>query len=59
MTEPITSSTILRDIWGFVLMIVGFKAMMVGSEFNFWYWFKYGKRYTQWMKDRPEFKDTL
>lgn len=59
MTEPMTSFTILQDTFRIVLMVVGFKAMMVGSEFNFWYWLKYGKRYTQWLRDRPEFKDTL
>jgi hypothetical protein len=40
--------------WAFI--VIGVKAILVGSEFNFWYWFKYGDKYWFWYKNRPRFK---
>jgi hypothetical protein len=42
----------------FLLLIV-FKNMIIGGDFNFWYWFKYGKIYSNWHNNREEFKDFL
>ena len=36
--------------------LVAFKAMTIGSEFSFIHWFKYGREYTGWYFNRPEFK---
>ncbi len=36
--------------------ILAFKAITIGSEFNFYYWFKYGRRYWDWYNKREEFK---
>lgn len=43
-----------------IILFVGFglvylKAITIGSEFNFYYWFKYKKEYTDWYFNRDEF----
>ena len=40
----------------FVLLLNWFKSILVGSDFNFYHWYKYGKEYTDWYFFRPEFK---
>ena len=45
-----------------VLIIIYFvfiKSMAFGSDFNFYYVFKYGKRYWKWYKNRETFNDYL
>jgi hypothetical protein len=32
------------------------KAVIIGSDFNFYYWFKYGKHYTDWYFNKDEYK---
>lgn len=39
----------------FVLAPVYLKAMIIGSDFNFGHWWKYGKHYTRWYNNRPQF----
>jgi hypothetical protein len=42
--------------WTVLLFTLYFiKGITIGSEFNFLYWYKYGKKYTKWYFDRPEF----
>ena len=44
----------------FVLLgLVWLKAIIIGSDFSFFNWIKYGKLYTNWYSDRPTFKDEL
>ena len=47
----------MRTILLVMFAIVGIKAIVIGSEFNFYYWLKYGKCYGQWYKERPGFLD--
>lgn len=35
--------------------LIALKATLIGSEFNFYYWHKYGKRYTRWYSNRETF----
>ncbi len=37
------------------ISFVAFKAIIIGSEFSFYYWFKYGKKYTNWYNNRKQF----
>lgn len=41
-----------------LLVVVAVKSLTIGSEFNFYYWYKYGKKYTDWYfnNDRRIFK---
>lgn len=39
------------------LALVATKAMIVGSDFNFISWAKYGREYTRWYFNRPGFKE--
>jgi len=40
-----------------ILALVALKAITIGSDFNFWYWIKWGKIYTEWYfnKERTTF----
>jgi hypothetical protein len=46
----------LNSIWFIVLCAVCAKSMIVGSDFNFYYWIRCGKKYTDWYNNRPKFK---
>ena len=39
-----------------ILIFVGLKSIIIGSDFNFYLWFKYNKEYTKWYFERPKFK---
>jgi hypothetical protein len=39
-----------------ILGLVAIKSVFVGSAFSFPKWFKYGKEYTEWYFNQPEFK---
>jgi hypothetical protein len=43
----------LITLWAMII-----KALFIGSQFNFYYWIKYGKKYIQWYDDekRRSFK---
>ena len=42
-----------------LMFLVSIKAVMVGSEFSFYSWFKYGKAYTHWYANRETFESYL
>ena len=42
-----------------VLFAVVFKAITIGSDFNLWYWVKYGKEYRTWYNNRPKFSKRI
>jgi len=48
-------------IFDIVAGLTVFKAIFIGSEFNFHYWLKYGKEYTKWYDrtSRPKFMDRI
>lgn len=48
----------LKEIYGFCTIFTGLialKALTIGSDFNFYLWFKHGKKYTEWYFNRPGF----
>ena len=45
----------LQNLLTIGFMAVAIKAIMIGSEFNFWHWYKYGNKYTRWYYNRPKF----
>jgi hypothetical protein len=38
-----------------LLVVIGLKALTIGSEFNFLLWCKHGKKYSTWYFNRPKF----
>ena len=40
-------------------MYVGFKAIVIGSDYNFYYRIKYGKVYQNWYENRATFENYL
>lgn len=42
-----------------LIYIVALKGLSIGSEFSFYYWFKYRKIYTNWYKRRETFEEYL
>jgi hypothetical protein len=46
---------VLITIFQVVIVMVAMKAIFIGSEFNFYYWLKYGRKYTTWYNNRPTF----
>jgi hypothetical protein len=40
----------------YVYLITLAKALTIGSEFNFYLWIRYGKKYMSWYFNRPNFK---
>ncbi|MFA5071124.1 MAG: hypothetical protein WC511_02015 [Candidatus Pacearchaeota archaeon] len=32
----------------YLFILVAIKALTIGSSFNFYYWWKYGHKYTSW-----------
>ena len=51
-----TISQIIILVGNILLWFVAFKAITIGSDFSFYDWFVFGKRYTDWYFNRPEFK---
>ena len=43
-------------IFNIIFLFVAAKALIIGSDFSFPKWFKYGKQYTKWYFNRPVFK---
>ena len=39
----------------FITVTFVMKCLIIGSEFNFGLWWKYGKHYTRWYDNRPQF----
>lgn len=39
-----------------ILVLVALKAILIGSEFNFFYFLRYGRRYWDWYNSRPSFQ---
>jgi len=42
-----------------LLFIIALKALFVGSDFNLYFWLKYGTEYLNWYFSRPSFEDYL
>lgn len=58
--KPIEGNrTMLILIIKVFICLIAAKSIIIGSEFNFHYWFKYGKKYTTWYDNRPTYKDYL
>jgi hypothetical protein len=49
----------MRDFLPVIIYLVALKAILVGSEYNFYYRYKYGAEYERWYNGRPTFKDYL
>lgn len=45
----------METLFKVIIAVYVLKAAIIGSEFNFHYWFKYGKKYTSWYFNRPTF----
>lgn len=43
------------DGFTIVLLLIWLKSVTVGSDFNFYYWYKYGGKYIKWYFNRPQF----
>ena len=57
MNEMSTFEIISRVAHMFILL-VAWKAIAIGSEFDFILWFKYKKKYTNWYNNREKFDST-
>jgi hypothetical protein len=44
---------------GVTVWCVAFKAVTIGSDFSFYYWYKHGDIYRKWYASRETFKDYL
>ncbi len=42
-----------------IFCLTWIKAVLIGSEYSFYYKFKYGKKYTDWYNSREIFQDYL
>ena len=49
----------MESIIYWVLIIIVFKNITVGCEFNLYYWSKYKKKYTWWYFGQETFKQFL
>jgi hypothetical protein len=38
------------------LYLLAIKSILIGGDFNFYYWFKYKNHYTNWYFNRDEYK---
>jgi len=41
----------MNSLLFFLLAIVWLKSLLIGSDFSFYYWLKYGGEYTKWYND--------
>lgn len=39
--------------------ILALKAILIGSDFDFYEWIKHGKKYREWYNNREEFREYL
>lgn len=46
---------ILTSVMKVVIYLVFFKAVFIGSDFSFIKWFRFGRRYLTWYRNRPKF----
>ena len=46
----------IEIIWGIIATLIAIKAIVIGSDFNFYYWIKEGKKYTTWYNNRPTYR---
>lgn len=49
----------MEQIFVYIITIIAFKAIFIGSDFNFIAWIKYGKKYTDWYNARETFSNLL
>jgi len=49
----------IQAITFFIVVMVFMKSLLVGSDFSFHYWFKYGDKYKKWYFSRPKFNPDL
>jgi len=48
---------VMKDITLTLITLAWLKSFIIGSEFSFYTWKKYGKEYTKWyFNERPKFK---
>lgn len=40
----------------FIVLLTAIKAVTIGSDFNFYLWYKHGKKYLYWYNRREKFK---
>jgi len=41
------------------LIFFNLKSVIIGSDFSFYYWLKYGKQYYKWYSERETFEQYL
>jgi hypothetical protein len=39
--------------------LIALKSMIIGSEFSFYFWFKYKKKYIKWYTKRKTFEEFI
>lgn len=49
----------MKTIWLVIMLLIAFKAVTVGSDFNFYHYFKYEKKYSEWYFNKETFKSHL
>ena len=48
---------IFHLVFDLTMFVIVAKSLIIGCEFNFYHWFKYGKTYTKWYKNRAEYME--
>lgn len=49
----------IADIVKFLLVLVATKAMVIGSDFSFYHWYKYKSKYITWYCKRQTYEEFL
>ena len=44
----------LNEMWILIIMLIGIKALIIGSNYNVYYHFKYGKKYRNWYRKKQK-----
>jgi len=42
-----------------LMLLIALKALIIGSDFSFYFWIKYNTEYLNWYLSRPSFEDYL
>jgi len=46
---------LLLKLANVLLLLIAIKAIVIGSEFNFYSWLRDGKKYSKWYSNRPKY----
>ncbi|MCP4648753.1 MAG: hypothetical protein GY853_01555 [PVC group bacterium] len=55
----VIASTVIVYLISIAVWATFLKAVIIGSDFDFHYWIKFGKRYRKWYGERETFEDYL